>query len=428
MRLSILHPILGVLCCSAPLSAGDIAEQSPKAMPRTRPALKQTLEDLKQRKPRLPMPPDTEPGTVHNARMRSHYLPPSWNAGLAPQKNDGQAARGRTSFPPLDDILVTSCFWIVSRANNCHYCLGHQELKLAAQGLAEERIASLDSQWASFDPRSRLAFEYARKLTLQPYDSDRADIDALREQFEEQEILALTFAIARFNATNRWTDALGLPQDNSFRGATSVLLTPTMEPFLDAPSIILPAIPPNRSWPTAAEIQALSNRAYGRVPYLELLTPTGERTGNAERARPVSWESPLLKAAGPEYVAALQALFADENLPPKIKAEIAWITAVSNRASYALGVAQRRLELLQAGPPLMPPRDARYHPQQASADEVVYSLALRLTEVPHQINDADIASVRRHWGDAPTAQIVHAIAMANLFDRFTEALGLGFGQ
>jgi alkylhydroperoxidase family enzyme len=34
-------------------------------------------------------------------------------------------------------------FWIVARANNCHYCLGHQESGLARAGLSDDEIAGL---------------------------------------------------------------------------------------------------------------------------------------------------------------------------------------------------------------------------------------------------------------------------------------------
>jgi alkylhydroperoxidase family enzyme len=40
------------------------------------------------------------------------------------------------------------------------------------------------------------------------------------------------------------------------------------------------------------------------------------------------------------------------------------------------------------------------------------------------ITDADIARVREHFSDAQTAQIIQVISLANLFDRFTQSLGL----
>ena len=52
------------------------------------------------------------------------------------------------------------------------------------------------------------------------------------------------------------------------------------------------------------------------------------------------------------------------------------------------------------------------------------NLAAKSTANPHLITDADLAKVREHFSDAETAEIMQVICMANLFDRFTEALGL----
>jgi alkylhydroperoxidase family enzyme len=53
-----------------------------------------------------------------------------------------------------------------------------------------------------------------------------------------------------------------------------------------------------------------------------------------------------------------------------------------------------------------------------------YRLAVKSTTDPHLITDADIARVREHFGNSQTAQIIQVISLANLFDRFTQALGL----
>ena len=81
----------------------------------------------------------------------------------------------------LDYPLTVSCFWIVSRGNNCHYCLGHQELQLRAGGLDDDTIASLDSDWERFEPRTKAAFAFARKLTLEPQLVDADDIADLKQ-------------------------------------------------------------------------------------------------------------------------------------------------------------------------------------------------------------------------------------------------------
>ena len=81
------------------------------------------LEDLKARKPRIPLPDltDEEKGKLgeraadYEARLRFHYLP----AG------DSRGGFGFSREPDpnmsLDYAFKTELFWIVSRTNNCHY-------------------------------------------------------------------------------------------------------------------------------------------------------------------------------------------------------------------------------------------------------------------------------------------------------------------
>ena len=133
------------------------------------------------------------------------------------------------------------CFWVVSRGNNCHYCLGHQELKLRAAGLDDDTIAALDSDWSRFDPRQQAALAFARKLTLEPQLVGDADIAKLKDVFSDAEIIELAFTIARFNAVNRWTDGMGLPQERHFSDeGESTFTTPTSEQFQNVVSIVAP--------------------------------------------------------------------------------------------------------------------------------------------------------------------------------------------
>jgi hypothetical protein len=112
---------LTLLWAGTLLRAGDSALPNP--VPLTRPEMKQYLENVKERKPRIPLPELTaeekealgERGGSYEARLRYHYLP---------------AAEGRSGFGggrdpdpnmSLDYAFKTQLFWIVSRTNNCQY-------------------------------------------------------------------------------------------------------------------------------------------------------------------------------------------------------------------------------------------------------------------------------------------------------------------
>jgi alkylhydroperoxidase family enzyme len=431
----IIPTLLTLAVLAPPCLAGDVISDAPKPIPATRPEIKQALEALKRRTPRLPMPASAEQGGANNGRMRAAYIPESWSGGAPSRGGSGRGARwtpgqrGNNSAPSLDYVLTTSCFWIVSRGNNCHYCLGHQELKLAGAGVADDKIAALDFRWTDFDPRTRAALAYARRLTLEPHLIGDAHITKLKEHFTNNEIIELTYVISRFNSTNRWTDGMGIPQDSSFGEEASTLLTPTSNEFLNTKSRVTADTREARPAPPSAdEIAAAIEACKSREMRVEIPAVDAARTmlGDSVVGRePRAWERALsgLPEVGKYQVAAWNTIMTDDHLPPRLKAEIAYITAINNRAWYAAASAAQRLAELGVSPEdsvSLLSGGSPYSPGAAA----VHRLALKSTVNPHLISDRDLADVRVHYSDEETAMIMHVICMANLFDRFTEALGL----
>src|SRR6266404_5128886 len=82
MRIS-ASVLVGVLMASAGVVRADEPGTTLLPVPLTRPEMKQYLEDLKDRKPRIPLPSLTqedkaklgEGAADYEARLRSHYLP-----------------------------------------------------------------------------------------------------------------------------------------------------------------------------------------------------------------------------------------------------------------------------------------------------------------------------------------------------------------
>ena len=119
MRLSLSFLALCIFG-TAPANGAD-TPASPRNIPTTRPDMKRAMENLKDAKPRLPMPPLTaeekekqgDRPLVGNARMRQIYLPAELRGTDFP--------RGRDPNMTLDGTFKTMLFWIVSRSNNCHY-------------------------------------------------------------------------------------------------------------------------------------------------------------------------------------------------------------------------------------------------------------------------------------------------------------------
>jgi hypothetical protein len=112
-----------LVVASAGFARADGPASEPLPVPLTRPELKQALEDLKGRKPRIPLPALTDEDRAklgeradnYEARLRYHYLPGGESRG------GGGFSREPDPNMSLDHAFKTMLFWIVSRANNCHY-------------------------------------------------------------------------------------------------------------------------------------------------------------------------------------------------------------------------------------------------------------------------------------------------------------------
>ena len=57
-------------------------------------------------------------------------------------------------------------------------------------------------------------------------------------------------------------------------------------------------------------------------------------------------------------------------------------------------------------------------------EQVALRYAEKLTKAPHEINDADFASLKKHFADSEIVDLDMLAALANLTNRFTDPLGL----
>ena len=416
------------------------ASDTPSPVAATRAELKQLLEESKHAKPRLPLPPPTAEeiakaktkaaypglgGIINNGRMRQMYLPKEWVSGGFSREPDPAMT--------LTNAYKTMFFWIVSRANNCAYCQGHQETKLSADGVSEDTIAALDGDWSEFTPAERAAFALTKKLTYEPQAITNADIDALRPFYKDAAILEIVMTVAGNNAMNRWTGALRIPQEDH-----RVYLSDTSPKYANAESRIAPldrssktkyAVPFDRgALPTSAEIEAGLEAARSRTPRIALVDESKARAIVATEGEsgPVAEWVRLLATFpkyGPTRVAMHRATETKGKLDPVLKAQIQWVAAINDRAWYALGHAEKRLaELGQSDEQITALNGDRKGLKPG--DQAVLALAKKLTVNPARITDNDIESIRAHFSDAETAEAVFLITEAAFFDRLTEAAGL----
>lgn len=404
----------------------------------TRPEMKKIISDLKNRQSRLPLPPPTEEekasgrSLVNNGRLRSLYLPPSWQsftiAGWG-GRNRGSAATLKALQQSPDYAFKTRLFWVVSRTNDCKYCLGHQELKLRKAGMTEDQIASLDCRWDRFPPAEQAAMKVARQLTIAPHEISHADLDAMKSHYSDAEMTDLLYTIARYNCVNRWTSATGIPQDQEFGGEHSELETPTPEEFLTTRSSVAPFDHQERpEWePREAFEKALAATA-SRTPLVKLPAMEQARlvlTKDSPGVIPPVWFQAIsgLPTALDAW-AQRQAIVRDGQSPSELRVLIAWVTARENRAWYSASHALQRIRA--AG--IDESKIYTFSDLEASLTTPGHAEAIRfarkLTSSPHSIEDEDIERLKENFPNNEVAEIIHLIADANAFDRLTESLDL----
>jgi len=300
----------------------------------------------------------------------------------------------------------------------------------------EETIAALDGDWSEFTDAERAAFAFTRKLTYEPHKLTDADIDALRKHYKDLQILEIITSVGGFNAMNRWTGALAIPQEEH-----RVYLTPTPEKFKNARSRVapLPTIVPTTgpvcagpadrgALETPAQVEAALEAARKRTPRLPLASEE-----QAKALLPADWSGsgPLpqwirllanFPKAGKNLIALTYYSETKGRLSAKLKAEIAYVAARNDRAWYALSVAKSRLKDLGFSDEAIYALD--HSATAPRAEQLVLALARKLTVDPALITDADIAGLRKEFSDHEVAEIVYQITQAANFDRVTEAAGL----
>ena len=116
-----------------------------------------------------------------------------------------------------------SVFWVVTRAIDCPYCMGHCEMIWEVAGLTPERIAErarllAGDDWSSFPPEQQRAFAFARKLTRAPGSITAEEIDTLQRDFGPDAALSLLLYACRCNYMTRISNGFGLTleRDNVF--------------------------------------------------------------------------------------------------------------------------------------------------------------------------------------------------------------------
>ena len=109
---------------------------------------------------------------------------------------------------------------VVSKLNECEYCVAHHEPRLLAEGLDAETAARiLEPDCPGLDEVERLVRDYAVQVTTDARRVSDAQFDALREHFSEAQMVELTLRIALCGFFNRFNDAMRIElEDGAMQG------------------------------------------------------------------------------------------------------------------------------------------------------------------------------------------------------------------
>jgi AhpD family alkylhydroperoxidase len=452
--------ILAAAFSSARLVAANEPSTLPRPIPLTRPEMKQLLEEVKDRHPRIPLPELSDEererlgGRADNyeARLRYHYL-----NGDANQRGGFGGGGGRGGDPnmSLSYRFKTQLFWIVSRTNNCQYCLGHQESKLLAAGMKEDEIAALDAAWTMFTSAEQAGFRFARKFTFEPHLLSDADIAELRKHYTELQVLEMILSLAGNNAINRWKEGAGIPQGPDGGGferrgkgngaglaaEKHTYLTTTSQQFVDKVTLVAP-VTKDRSTgaPTGATVSQrppLESRddveralaaCRKRVPRLPLVDEAQARQileGEWRHDSAPQWIRLLANfpREARNRIASLRSAEESSDLSPLLKAQVRWIVARHDRAWYAAGRAQEQMYKLGQSADNVYRLDGNWD-EFESAERALFTVARKLASAPIVLTDKDVADAVELAGPRAVTQLISYTTQLAAFNRITEGAGL----
>ncbi len=104
---------------------------------------------------------------------------------------------------------------VVSKLNECDYCVAHHAPRLMDQGLTAEATENiLADQVPGFDAADMAVRDYAVQVTETPGRIRDAMYERLRQHFSEEQIVELTLRTALCGFFNRFNDAMGIEMED----------------------------------------------------------------------------------------------------------------------------------------------------------------------------------------------------------------------
>ncbi len=451
----------------------------PRLTPLNRVAMKQYIEQLKNRTPRIPLPEPTEAeiaaangdsrNTGYEGRLRNLYLGQNNTSGYmvfggSPNRaNDNRASSSgnpaKQQLPPdptltLDYAFKVRLFWIAARANNCQYCLGHQESKLLGAGMLEDEIAALDSNWEVFPEKEQAAFALALRLTREPHNLTASDVEKCRAFYSDLQILEMIGSVAGNNAINRWKEGAGIPQSTNggnFGRASSTesqdehtYLTPTSESYASRPSKVVAVantkdelatitICDRPALESGAQLRDKLSWTASRKPLVPLVDEQKTRevlgTNLTTEAELPNWKRLVANfpVAGRRFVEAVAATNSLSEIDQKLQQKINYVVARQDRAWYNVASSKKALTDLGYSEEqinLLDNESLEASSILTKEEASLVKVAKDLAASPIVLTDDTVTRAVEIVGPKAVTQTIHYTAIRAMLNRITEAVQL----
>jgi len=309
---------------------------------------------------------------------------------------------GAEVAPRWDRIFGSSLFWIVTRAIDCPYCMGHCEMNWEVAGLSLNEIADKSrklagSDWSSFPPAEQRAFAFARKLTTSPKSITKGDAQQVLDDFGVSRGIAVLLNSSRYHYMTRISNGfqLTLERENVFYDYYNATPPASKE-------AIVPLLTTEECWK--------------RLP--DTVSGGGQPLPNWVRG--IAGQLPRTAAAMLQLDLAQRT---KSPLDPALRAKMRWVVAHANRCAYTEAYALS--DLVRAGgneQALMRLVGAPSGWDQEDREPLEF--ARLLTVAAPTIPDSLFESLRKRFGDKQVAAMVLLAAYGNFQDRIVHGLRL----
>jgi alkylhydroperoxidase family enzyme len=211
----------------AKLTGKDLISDDPEWTSVTYDRLQTKLENQRSRSTRLPVPTWDELKsrgvTMKGERVVWSLVVFGYVPELAAPWEAVMWINGAENGRRFDRVFGLSLFWIVTRAIDCPYCMGHCEMNWEVIGMTPAQIAERSrvlagDDWSCFPPAEQRALAFARKLTRTPGEVTKRDVQGIVKDFGTDPALSILMYACRCNYMVRISNGfqLSLERDNVF--------------------------------------------------------------------------------------------------------------------------------------------------------------------------------------------------------------------